>query len=53
MTPERTVSRAGEALVWARPGKSGDAIPQAGDMQSAALRVRAGAADIRLQIAAK
>ena len=53
MTPEHTVARAGEALVLARLSKSGDAIAQTGDLQTAALRVKAGTGDVRLQILAK
>jgi len=52
MMPERKLSRFPEVLVSARLSKSGNAMPQAGDLASPAVRARTGAADIRLELKA-
>jgi cytochrome c-type biogenesis protein CcmH len=52
MMPERKLSRFPEVLVSARLSKSGNAMPQAGDLASPAVRAKAGAADIKLELKA-
>ncbi|HEX8987989.1 MAG TPA: c-type cytochrome biogenesis protein CcmI [Rhodocyclaceae bacterium] len=50
MTPDRTLSSVKEIEVEARVSKSGQAVPQPGDLYSATQKTRAGKAGLRLVI---
>ncbi len=50
MVPDRTLSRYGEAQLTARISRSGNAMPQPGDISSQPVRARTGAADVRLEL---
>jgi len=50
MVPARSLSRFGEAQVSARISKSGDAVPQSGDIASNVVRAKVGAGDIKLEL---
>lgn len=50
MVPARSLSRFGEVQVSARLSKSGDAMPQVGDVVSNVVRTKVGAGDIKLRI---
>jgi cytochrome c-type biogenesis protein CcmH len=50
MVPVRSLSRFGEAQVSARISKSGDAVPQLGDIASNVVRAKVGAGDIKLEL---
>lgn len=50
MAPARSLSRFGEAQVSARLSRSGDAVPQVGDIASNVARAKVGADDIKLQL---
>ncbi|MBI4985882.1 MAG: hypothetical protein HZC24_11245 [Rhodocyclales bacterium] len=52
MMPGRTLSAAGAALVSARVSKSGNALPQPGDIASAAVKVKPGADGVTLTLRA-
>jgi cytochrome c-type biogenesis protein CcmH len=50
MTPERKLSAAGEVLVKVRVSKSGNAIPQSGDLVGSMGPVKVGTQGLRLEI---
>jgi cytochrome c-type biogenesis protein CcmH len=50
MTPERKLSTAGEVLVKVRVSKSGNAIPQSGDLAGSIGPVKVGVQGLRLEI---
>lgn len=50
MTPEMTLSKFPELVVGARVSKSGNAVPQAGDLESELVPVVVGAKNIRIII---
>ncbi len=50
MTPERTLSSAGEVLVKVRVSKSGNAMPQSGDLSGTLGPVKVGAKGLVLEI---
>jgi cytochrome c-type biogenesis protein CcmH len=50
MVPTRSLSRFGEAQVSARLSKSGDAMPQVGDIASNFVRAKVGSGDIELRL---
>ena len=50
MTPERKLSAAGEVLVKVRVSKSGNAIPQSGDLAGSIGPVKVGVQGLRLEI---
>lgn len=50
MSPDRKLSQFPELLVEARISKTGQAVPQAGDLFGPAVAVKLGAKDVRLKI---
>jgi len=50
MTPERKLSTAGEVLVKVRVSKSGNAIPQSGDLTGSVGPVKVGSKGLKLEI---
>lgn len=52
MVPGRTISAAGEAIVSARISRSGNAVPQPGDISSSPMQVKPGASEIKLVLSA-
>lgn len=50
MTPERKLSSAGEVLVKVRVSKSGNAIPQSGDLAGSVGPIKVGAKGLKLEI---
>lgn len=53
MMPGRAISKFSEVLVSARLSKSGEAITQPGDIVSAIVKTKPGAADVKLELGAK
>jgi cytochrome c-type biogenesis protein CcmH len=50
MMPERKLSTAGEVLVKVRVSKSGNAIPQPGDLTGSVGPVKVGSKGLKLEI---
>ena len=50
MTPDRKLSGAGEVMVKVRVSKSGNAMPQSGDLSGSLGPVKVGAKDLKLEI---
>ena len=50
MTPDRKLSAAGEVMVKVRVSKSGNAMPQSGDLSGSFGPVKVGAKDLKLEI---
>ena len=50
MTPDRKLSAAGEVMVKVRVSKSGNAMPQSGDLSGSLGPVKVGAKDLKLEI---
>ena len=50
MSPDRKLSQFPELLVEARVSKTGQAVPQAGDLSGPAVTVKLGAKDVQLKI---
>ena len=50
MTPERKLSTAGEVLVKVRVSKSGNAIPQSGDLTGSVGPIKVGSKGLKLEI---
>ena len=50
MTPDRKLSAAGEAFVKVRVSKSGNAIPQSGDLSGSLGPVKVGSKGLKLEI---
>jgi len=50
MTPESTLSKAGDVIVGARVSRSGQAIPQSGDFEGLSPPVKVGTRDMALVI---
>jgi cytochrome c-type biogenesis protein CcmH len=50
MMPERKLSTAGEVLVKVRVSKSGNAIPQSGDLTGSVGPVKVGSKGLKLEI---
>jgi cytochrome c-type biogenesis protein CcmH len=53
MTPGRSLSRFGEADLIARISRTGNAMRQAGDVDSKIVRAKAGASNVRLELSAR
>ena len=50
MTPDRKLSAAGEVMVKVRVSKSGNAMPQSGDLSGSLGPVKVGAKGLKLEI---
>ena len=50
MNPERKLSSAGEVRIKARISKSGNAMPQPGDLEGNLESVKVGSQNLRLEI---
>lgn len=50
MVPGRSLSKFGEAILSARISRSGDAVPQPGDIASAPMRAKLGSGDVALTL---
>lgn len=53
MSPDRSLSRMGAAVLTARISKSGDAVPQPSDINSAPVNAKTGAINVKLELKGK